>query len=259
VAEAEWRQARDIFRPDIVTFGVELTESGIHVDGVPEYDEIDDQAERSELIFLSFTIALAQFAALSMKDDAGELVAAFSAIELVAAFSAIELDEDAASVAFIIDELQEIEGFNEPTEFLQGAGETGRPVVGLEGPGEACGLNDPELERACKPQQIVPMVGDQLHVDLVRRDIIEDAVVGFCVHAPESCAANVSNAGAELVSEQMEYAEDRISIAGRVGHDLGRLKLGLLFENDGEEIKTVAQSARYGREQQPDPPWCVRG
>ncbi len=44
MSEAERRQARDILRPDIVPFGHELVEGGIRVDGVPQHDEIDDQA-----------------------------------------------------------------------------------------------------------------------------------------------------------------------------------------------------------------------
>lgn len=52
--------------------------------------------------------------------------------------------------------------------------------------------------------------------------------------------------GAELVSEQIEYAKDRIGISGRVGHDFCRLKFGLLLQNDGEEAETVAQGTGNG-------------
>lgn len=85
-----------------------------------------------------------------MKDDAGELMATFTAIEL---------DENTAPVAFIVDEPQKIEGLDEAAEFLQGASEPGWPVIGLKGPGKASGLYNTELEGASKPQQIVPMVG----------------------------------------------------------------------------------------------------
>lgn len=114
-----------------------MVDGDVHIDRVPEHDDIDDQAERSELILLAFAIALAQFAALSMKDDAGELVAAFAAIEL---------DEDTASVAFIVDESQEVERFDEPPEFLQGAGQARRSIVGLECPVEAGRVDDAELQ-----------------------------------------------------------------------------------------------------------------
>lgn len=52
-----------------------MVDGSIHVDGVPEQDEIDDHAEGSKLIFLSLSITLAQFAVLSVEDDTGELVA----------------------------------------------------------------------------------------------------------------------------------------------------------------------------------------
>ncbi len=134
------------------------------------------------MVFLTFTITLTQFSAFSMEDDAGELVATFTAIEL---------DENTAPVGFIINEAQEIKRLDKATELLQGASEAGWPVIGLEGSGESSGLDDAEFEGAGETQQIVPMVGDQLHVDPVRRDIVEDAVVGFCIGAPEPCAADM--------------------------------------------------------------------
>jgi hypothetical protein len=137
VAEAEQRQARNILRPDLVAFGDELVKGGVRVDRVPQHDEIDDQAERSQLVFRTFTIALAQFTGLSMEDDAGELMASFTAIEL---------DENTAPVAFIVDEPQKIEGLDEAAEFLQGASETGWPVIGLKRQGEASGLYNTEFE-----------------------------------------------------------------------------------------------------------------
>ena len=50
--------------------------------------------------------------------------------------------------------------------------------------------------------------------------------------------------------EQVEYAEDGIGVSGRVGHDLGWLKLGFLLEHDSEEIEAIAQCSRdsYGIE-----------
>ena len=41
--------------------GPELIERSVHIDGVPEHDDVCCQAERLELIFLSFTITLSQF------------------------------------------------------------------------------------------------------------------------------------------------------------------------------------------------------
>ena len=57
--EAERGQAGDVLGPDVEAFGTKLVEYGVHVDRVPQHDEVDDDAERAELIFLAFAVALA--------------------------------------------------------------------------------------------------------------------------------------------------------------------------------------------------------
>ena len=54
-------------RIDGVAGARQLLESRFHVEGVPQHDGIDDQPQSAELIFLSFTVALAEFAPLAMK------------------------------------------------------------------------------------------------------------------------------------------------------------------------------------------------
>ena len=78
------------------------------------------------------------------------------------------------------------------------------------------------------------------------RQPVEGAVVGLRVHAPEARAADVGEPRAELVTEQMEYPEDRVRVGPGVGHDLRRLQLGLLLQHDREQGQAVAQRARDG-------------
>ena len=75
-------------------FAAEAIERRIHVDRVPQDNEIDDETKRPELVFLAFPIALPQFTALAVEDDPRELVATLAAIEL---------DQDAAAVTLVID------------------------------------------------------------------------------------------------------------------------------------------------------------
>ena len=72
----------------------ELFESRFHVEGVPQHDGIDDQPQCSELIFLSFTVALPQFSPLTMKNRT---------CEAVSVFAAVELSQHAPPVVLIID------------------------------------------------------------------------------------------------------------------------------------------------------------
>ena len=97
--EAERGQPGDVLGPDVEGISPEAIERGVHVDRVPQDDEVHDETERAELVFLSFPIALSQFPALAVEDDPRQLVATFSSVEL---------DEDAAAVALIVNEAQHI-------------------------------------------------------------------------------------------------------------------------------------------------------
>jgi hypothetical protein len=77
VPGSAWRQASDVFWFDTVAFGHEVAENGVHIDRVPEHDEIDHESECPQLVFLALAVTLSQFSTLSMKDGPGELVAAF--------------------------------------------------------------------------------------------------------------------------------------------------------------------------------------
>ena len=52
----------------------------VHIDRVPEHDDVDHQTEGAELVFLAFAIALPQLSALAMEHHAGELMAPLAAI-----------------------------------------------------------------------------------------------------------------------------------------------------------------------------------
>jgi hypothetical protein len=97
---AERREPRDVLGFGVMSFSPELAERGIHVDGVPEHDEVDHEPERAELVLLAFAVALAQLATLAVEDDAGELMAAITAVEL---------GEDATTVGFVVDEAEQVE------------------------------------------------------------------------------------------------------------------------------------------------------
>ena len=69
--ETQWREPSDVFWPDRVAFLLELFEGRVHIDGVPQDNDVDDQAERTELILLAFPVALAEFAPFAMEDSPG--------------------------------------------------------------------------------------------------------------------------------------------------------------------------------------------
>lgn len=79
----------------------------------------------------------------------------------------------------------------------------------------------------------------------------ENRAYGFSIGTPESCAADICNARAELVSGQIKYAEDRVGVSGRVGRYPGGLKLCLLLQHNGEQIEAIAQGAGNGHRVRP--------
>jgi hypothetical protein len=58
MVEAQWGQAGDVFIANVVSTGTELVQRRIHVNRVPEHDDVDHQTEGAELVFLAFAIAL---------------------------------------------------------------------------------------------------------------------------------------------------------------------------------------------------------
>jgi hypothetical protein len=113
VVEPERRRPGYVFVAHVKTFRAELVQHCVHVDCVPEHNDVHHQAERAKLVLLSFAIALAQLAALTMKHDAGKLVATLAAVEL---------DQGASATGLVVDKPQQVEGLDEPAQLLQRAG-----------------------------------------------------------------------------------------------------------------------------------------
>jgi len=81
----------------------------VHVNGVPEYDEIDDEPERAQLVLLAFAIALAEFATFAMESDVREPMPSFATVEL---------HQDASAIAVIVDKAQQIKRLDEAAQLL---------------------------------------------------------------------------------------------------------------------------------------------
>lgn len=78
--EHERRKSRHVFRSDGIIFAGELLQSGIDVEGVPENNNVHDQAQRPQLILLALAIPLAQLPSFAVEDGAGELVPILASI-----------------------------------------------------------------------------------------------------------------------------------------------------------------------------------
>ena len=90
--------------------GGDVIEGALDVDRVVN----DDQAERAELLFLTFAVGLAQLAAAAVADVAGQTVAAFAAVKV---------HEDAPAEALVVAVIQEVDRFRGSSDVLQRPGE----------------------------------------------------------------------------------------------------------------------------------------
>src|SRR5208283_2877190 len=84
-------------------------------------------------------------------------------------------------------------------------------------------------------------IADQIDFDSAASDRIERPVARLAVDTPEFDAADVRQAGAELVSEEPEQAENGIGISGGVCHNLQRFQLGFLLQQESQDDQAVAQ------------------
>ncbi len=80
------------------------------------HDGEHDQAEGAELVFLSFAVALAQLAALSVEDGPGERVPALGPVELGA---------DPPTVGLVVEVGEQVEGLGDPAGPGDGPAERG--------------------------------------------------------------------------------------------------------------------------------------
>ena len=75
------RPSRLVFWTHRVAICAMLVEGRLHIDGVPQHNHVDDDAECVELVFLAFTVTLPQFATFAVEDGAGQGMATFSPVQ----------------------------------------------------------------------------------------------------------------------------------------------------------------------------------
>jgi hypothetical protein len=71
------------------------------------------------------------------------------------------------ALGFIVDVGQQVKRLDDPSQSFQCPRQSGRSIVRLECPHQPAGLDKAQLERAGKAQQIIPMLDDQVDVDLM--------------------------------------------------------------------------------------------
>jgi hypothetical protein len=124
-------------RLDLETLLLELLERGIDVESVPKDDDVYDQSERSELIFLSFMISLAEFAPLSVEDGSRQFMTIFAFVELL---------EYTTTFGFIVDVSERMNCLVDAAQFGNGLRQSCWTIANLQCSHDGGRLNHAELE-----------------------------------------------------------------------------------------------------------------
>ena len=98
----------NVGRVERVAVRGEVVEGGLDVDGLPEHDDVDHDAEAVELIFLPDLVVLTELAALPVEDVAGQRVAAFALAEQAV---------DSAAIGGVVDVFEHVQRLDHPAEF----------------------------------------------------------------------------------------------------------------------------------------------
>lgn len=167
----------------------------VHVFGVPQHDCVDDESEGAELVFLAFSVALAELPAVSVEEVS---------CEGVAAFGAVELGQDSPPVTVVVEVCEQVQRFRYPAEFRDRTAKRCRPATALQNAKELGGFHRAGGEAPGDTEQVIPVRDDQVGVDLIPGYPVEYSVVGGSFCAPEAGRADVGKTGAELVAEETE-------------------------------------------------------
>ena len=76
------RDAGEECRIDRSALGLEGVDDLLHVGGVPEGDDVEDETEGAEGFLLPLSVSAGEFAAIAVTDAPGELVPVFLTVEL---------------------------------------------------------------------------------------------------------------------------------------------------------------------------------
>jgi hypothetical protein len=89
-------------------------------------------------------------------------------------------------------------------------------LLGVQPADEHARGHGPVVQRPGQPEQVVPLVVDQVELDAVAQQSAGGAVVRG-PDVPESRVGEAGEARRELQAEQVEEREDDVAVAGGVG------------------------------------------
>jgi hypothetical protein len=183
VPVSERREPGDVFGCHGLSPSPKGLKCRIHVDGIPEHDDVEHQSRRTKLILLTFAIPLPQFTSASVESGPPKTLPPF--VE-------IQLRQDASSECRIIHVVQHIDRLVDAPQSDQSLLQLCHPVPLLQGSHEIAGLKKTEFQRTGQTECVIPISIGRIQIDSVACQFVEEAVIRVLVDAPEPSISHVS-------------------------------------------------------------------
>src|SRR3546814_1777901 len=190
------------------------------------------------------TDTLFPYTTLFRSSDFAPIAVMDAPTELVAQFLPVELKQDPSAERSVVDVSQDVQRLDDAPQFRQGLGQGRWAVFDLQHAHDACGLEVAELDRPGQTDQVGPVFPNQIDFDPAPGNLIELSVARLAVDAPQLRAADVRQTGAESVAQEPEQAENCVGIGSGVGHNLQRIELGFLLQQESQDDQTDAQNRK---------------
>ena len=145
-----------------------LFDRGVDVEGVPPHDRIHRHTQCSELILHPVPVAVPELAEAPEEDPPPECVAALADVEL---------DTDHAPVCLGVDELQQVQGLEDPAIVRERVAEAGHAVAGGHHPQQVVRADLAGLQGPGDAEHVLPVLPDPLDLDALARDGLQRPVV----------------------------------------------------------------------------------
>ncbi len=216
----EWRESREIGVLDSSTLGLGLGYHFLHIDRIPVHDDVEQQAQRTEIPFLPLTQGAADFAAFTQED---------ATAETVAQFLSIQLSEDSTSKRWIVDVAQDVERLDDAPELGQGPREGGRIVLQA-------------LARYGKPEIFNTVQGSQFTCEVFTGVLVANKIA----ISMDGKGAWRDNVFVERIWKSIKYEEVYLYAYDSVG--IARASIRALTEGRRTRLTSTRRSSRRRHE-----------
>src|SRR6266436_6641228 len=146
-----------------MSFASKLLKCSVDIERILKNDHIDNQPQRSVLIFLALAVSLPQFTLFTMKHRASQFVTILAFIELI---------QNSSTFGLVIDVVKGVNCLVDPPDLGHSMSQLRWSITDLKRSHDRGSLNHAELERSRQAEKVVPVLRDQFRVNPVTSNAI---------------------------------------------------------------------------------------